>query len=196
MIREGAYLPMSELLEELRRLCADRASGTVFIATPENRSARIVLREGRIVGLNYRAKRGMGSVQMIREMVSGRIGFTQGLAQPVGGDQDLPATPVLLGLLEGRSSASDASASSGGVGAGLADAGIDLAEARRIMEEELIEFLGPVAGFACQEEFAGLPGDAGLDDLVDMIDRILREAGESQHSREVVDSFIARLRRR
>ena len=191
MSTDGVYLPMPELLARLRRLCGESASGTVFIATPENRSARIALRDGAIVGLNYRAKRGMASVEMIREIGSGRIGFSEDLLEAAGADQDLPATPVLLSLLDPgrgpRAAAPDPARPA-------ALASVDLGLARQAMEQELIEYLGPVAGFACAEAFARLPVDVGLDDLIAIIGRILEEGGEARHTDEVVQGFLARLR--
>lgn len=43
------YIPFSEIVAEIKKLCAQKVSGTLFVATKANRSAQLILDKGEIV---------------------------------------------------------------------------------------------------------------------------------------------------
>ena len=72
----------SQFLAELRRLCAERRTGTLFVATAKNQSGRLGLFEGQIVSARFQLPSGLEAVDEIRKVGSARFTFTEGHADP------------------------------------------------------------------------------------------------------------------
>jgi len=68
-------LTFDGILKELRRLCEERHSGTLFITTEENHAARFVIHDGVITGITYRTKHGSTAIPLIRNIVGGTYTF-------------------------------------------------------------------------------------------------------------------------
>ncbi len=100
MSPEPALLPYSRLMAEVAALCAAKRTGTMFIATTDNQSARIGLRQGEIVSLVFRTQRGLEALDHIRKILAGRFTFSDAVVDRAGG-ADLPQTADLLALLHG-----------------------------------------------------------------------------------------------
>ncbi|MFO1423165.1 MAG: response regulator [Candidatus Competibacteraceae bacterium] len=90
------------LMQELRRLCQEKHSGTLFITTEENHSARFVLQEGTIVGITYRTKHGSDAIPFIKSITGGHYTFAGKsvfLSYSESNTVSLPGTPEILWLL-------------------------------------------------------------------------------------------------
>src|SRR2546422_4475312 len=98
MSPEPAPVPYRQIVTELTALCRAQRTGTLFIATTDNQSARIGLREGEISSLAFRNQRGLEAIIQLRKIVAGRINFTDALMVP-GPRGDLPMSLRLLALL-------------------------------------------------------------------------------------------------
>src|SRR3989449_8638720 len=98
MSPEPAPVPYRQIVTELAGLCRARRTGTLFIATTDNQSARIGLREGEISSLAFRNQRGLEAIIQLRKIVAGRINFTDAVMDR-GPPGDLPMTLDLLALL-------------------------------------------------------------------------------------------------
>src|SRR3989442_14430803 len=98
MSPEPAPVPYRQIVTELAALCRAQRTGTLFIATTDNRSARIGLREGEISSLAFRNQRGLEALINLRKIVAGRINFTHArMDRETRGD--LPLTVDHLALL-------------------------------------------------------------------------------------------------
>src|SRR5262249_22526298 len=75
----------------------------MFIATTDNQSARIGLREGAIVPVLCRPPRGLEAADHVRKTTGGRFSFSETIVDRVGSDA-LPPTSALLALLAGEAS--------------------------------------------------------------------------------------------
>lgn len=87
---------------ELRRLCQEKHSGTLFITTEENHSARLVIQEGIITGVTYRTKHGFDAIPFIKSITSGHYTFANKsvfLSYSEATAAPLPGTPEILRLL-------------------------------------------------------------------------------------------------
>lgn len=73
-------LTYPQLMEQLRRLCDERRTGTFVITTDTNHPARFVLREGRIIEIWYRFTGGADAVAQLRTIEGGRYRFTNEMA--------------------------------------------------------------------------------------------------------------------
>jgi CheY-like chemotaxis protein len=91
-----------DLVRELRRLCQEKRSGTLFITTEGNHSARLVLREGVVVGVTYRTKHGPEAIPLIKNIMDGHYTFSENhvfLSYSESTAAPLPGTPEILRLL-------------------------------------------------------------------------------------------------
>ncbi len=82
----------------------DQSTGTVFITTEENRSGRIVVKNGKLVGLVYGKETNIDAVEALLALTVIRYSFSKGLVFPLRNElepqevedvmQHLPARPV------------------------------------------------------------------------------------------------------
>ncbi len=90
------------LMRELRRLCQEKHSGTLFITTEENHSARFVIRDGAIVGVAYRTKHGSDAIPLIKNIAGGTYTFASNrvfISYAESSAAPLPGTPEIFRLL-------------------------------------------------------------------------------------------------
>lgn len=97
-------MPWSELLQELIRMCNERRTGTLFIATNDNRLARIALKDGAIAAVEFQRKQGIAAIQLMKSILAGTWRFNDELML-VSGVQSLPATSGVLRMLADKSGA-------------------------------------------------------------------------------------------
>jgi hypothetical protein len=65
-----------DLIAEVRRLCAERRTGTLFIATADNESAHIAVRDGLVVAARFRRTTGIEAAHALRKITRARFSFT------------------------------------------------------------------------------------------------------------------------
>lgn len=102
MWQEDQLSFFDNLVRELRRLCQERHSGTLFITTEENHAARFVIRDGVIVGVTYRTKHGPDAIPLIKNITGGTYTFADKrvfLSYSESSTAPLPSTPQILRLL-------------------------------------------------------------------------------------------------
>ena len=161
MSPEPASLPYRQLLSELGELCSAKRTGTMFIATTDNQSAHIGLRQGEIVSLVFRNQRGLEAVDHIRKITAGRFSFSDVVVDR-GPSDDLPDTADLLAWLSGDAPALPgapatplaAAARTSSPAAASPVASPQLARAQAAIEAELTEFVGPIAPLLCRDHIA------------------------------------------
>lgn len=155
----------------------------MFIITAENHAAQFVLRDGAIVGVTYRLLRGPAALVPMKAFLAGRYRFQAETVDHT--DPELPATPDLLALLvsEGGDAVAPepkpASAPPQPPEAKPATAAPQASEAvRSLIEQELAEFLGPIAGLICQEHLARAGSLDSPSDLTRLLEGIAVEIGD------------------
>jgi len=179
---------------ELGALCAARRTGTMFIATADNHSARIGVMLGEIVSLAFGAQRGMEAVDHLRKISSGRFSFGDTVMDK-GVHHDLPYTADLLALLIGedpvlpqpRPFSAPAAAHAGNP---------QLARARAAIEEELTEFVGPIAPLLCRAHLDRAAAAGPPWDWKALVDAVAREIGDPTKEDRFKQEALARLRDR
>ncbi|MDG4549707.1 MAG: response regulator [Candidatus Contendobacter sp.] len=93
------------LVRELRGLCQEKHSGTLFITTQENHAARFVIQDGVIIGITYRSKHGADAIPLIKNITGGHYTFAGRsvfLSSSESTVTSLPTTPEILRLLSGE----------------------------------------------------------------------------------------------
>lgn len=164
-----SFSDYGELLGTISGLCADGRTGSLFIISETNCFARVVIAAGNIIYLEYRLKKGADAIPLFLEIKHGTLDFKDGKvishkASP------LPPTPDLLAQLGGQP-VSPVSAAQPATAAG----GRAAADAFKIIENELIDILGPMASLVWEEHLERAGGPAADIDLVQLISSLSTE---------------------
>jgi hypothetical protein len=196
MSPEPAPVPYRQIVTELAALCRAQRTGTLFIATTDNQSARIGLREGEISSLVFRNQRGLEAIIQLRKIVAGRINFTDAVMDR-GPRGDLPLTVDLLAMLgtddfppiePTRPEPNPPPPAS------AADA--QLTRAQAVIEAELTEYLGPMAVVICREHMARAAAASPPHDVRQIVEALAREIGDRAKEERFRQQVLARLRER
>jgi hypothetical protein len=91
-------LPLPDIIEVLQTLCSERRTGTMFLHTDTNHSARIGMEQGRIFFVAYGRHRGMDAIEQIKNMQHGKFSFAESIFNS-GSEIPLPPTTELLAQL-------------------------------------------------------------------------------------------------
>lgn len=201
MSPEPAPMSYRQLMTELGILCAAMRTGTMFIATTDNHSARIGLRQGDVVSLVFRTQRGLEALDHIRKITAGRWSFSDAVVDKAA-QADLPRAADLLALLVGEESPLPAPPPASPLAAApRAPAAAappphhpQLARAQVVIESELTEYVGPIAPVLCREHIAraaaaGPPWDWNL-----LVDAVAREIGDRVKEDRFKQQALSRLR--
>jgi hypothetical protein len=206
MSPERAAVPYAELLSELSRLCAARRTGTMFIATTDNQSARIGLQQGDIISLVFRTQRGLEAIDRIRKITAGRFTFSDTVVDRVA-SADLPTTSDLLSLLAGNGAPPvvsaapappapppDAAPRPGAPAQAQAAASPELVRVQTVIEAELTEFVGPIAPLLCRGHISKAAAAGSPLDLPALVEAVAREIGDRAKEDRFKQQALARLR--
>jgi len=210
---EPAPISYGQLLSELGALCSAKRTGTLFIATTDNQSARIGLRQGEIVSLGFRTQRGLKALEQIRKITAGRFSFSDTVVDRVL-SADLPDTSDLLEMLSGGDSpppppppaipAASLAATPRAVGPvpsravapAAAPPVAQLVKAQAVIEAELTEFVGPIAPLLCREHVARAAAAGPPWDLPALVEAVSHEIGDRAKENRFKQNTLARLRDR
>src|SRR3989304_2777390 len=180
MSPEPAPMSYRHLMTELGALCAAKRTGTMFVATTDNHSARIGLRQGDIVSLVFRNQRGLEALDHIRKVTAGRFSFSDAVVDK-GTYADLPHTADLLALLLGEESPLPPPASAAPRTPPATAQRVDnpqLARAQAVIESELTEFVGPIAPLLCREHLARVAAAGPPWGWRGLVEGVAREVGD------------------
>ena len=212
MSPEPAPISYGQLLSELGALCSAKRTGTLFIATTDNQSARIGLRQGEIVSLGFRTQRGLEALDQIRKITAGRFSFSDTVVDRVL-SADLPDTSDLLEMLSGGDSpappppaipAASLAVTARAVGPvptravapAAAPPVAQLVKAQAVIEAELTEFVGPIAPLLCREHVARAAAAGPPWDLPALVEAVSHEIGDRAKEDRFKQKTLARLRER
>lgn len=179
MATEDSLLDNRSLMAELGRLCQQKKSGTVLIATQDNNLARVLLEAGEIISMVFGQKRGQDVIPLVRTITAGRIRFSDGKAGGTREIDSLPPTETVLRLL--------------GAGAPVAPPanGAPIgASALKLVEDELVEFLGPMASLIWREHLDKAANPTQPETLARLIDAVAVEIGDP----DKIQRFKGRVR--
>lgn len=166
---------------ELHRLCQENRTGTLFVASVDNRLVQFGLDQGEIVFVSCQNKRGPEALLLLQGQ-----DFKVSVTRFVEGQRpvirlELPPTSQILEQLEGMSSRNLATADpvSGRV---LSD------RIKTVLEQELVEFIGPMAAIVCEETWESV---SGLEAALEVLCRELPDPGQATRFRQNVLKRLA-----
>ena len=166
-----AHLPFSdygELLKIVSGLCANGRSGKLFIISETNCFARIMIADGSITHFEYRLKKDTDAIPLFREIKHGTLGFKEGKAF-FHKESTLPATADLLAQLGGKATAVTTKAPQD------TPTKRSASDAFKIIENELVEILGPMAALVWEEHLDQVGGAAADIDVEQLINSLATE---------------------
>lgn len=99
MANTKSLLSFHELMEQLVALCRRRSTGTLFIASEDNRAVSFVLKEGDIISCSFGHFRGISAVEQIKQLVAGSCSFSEKIFFSLMEETNLPSTMDILELL-------------------------------------------------------------------------------------------------
>lgn len=166
---------------ELHKLCQEKRTGTLFIASVDNRLVQFGLDQGQIVFVSCQNKRGPEALLLLQEQ-----NFKVSVTRFVEGQSpvnrlELPPTDQILQQLEG--------------GVGRLPAMGDPAsrrtlsdKAKTVLEQELVEFIGPMAAIICEETWNSV---GELEAALEVLSRELPDPGQVVRFRQNVLKRLA-----
>ena len=152
------YIPFSEIVAEIKKLCAEKVSGTLFVATKANRSAQLILDKGEIVFIYFFNKRGEEALELMATIRAGRYRFQEGA---VSRRDPLPSTESILQSLSGAQQIIALGSENRSTDSALSQ------EQKNFLETCLAGYIGPMAGIICEDHLDVVADlQAAIDALV------------------------------
>lgn len=173
------YIPFPEIVDELRKLCAQKVTGTLFVATKSNRSAQLALDNGEIVFVYFFNKRGEEALELMMTIRAGRYRFQEGA---VSRRDALPSTDAILQFLGGgQKTAAPQVRENRSTGPGLSQ------EQKTVLETCLAGFIGPMAGIICEDHLSVVA------DLSEAIDALVAEIPSPEQAKKFRAMVLEKL---
>ena len=173
----GSY---EQMMAELKRLCAEGRTGTLFIATAENHAGQLGLRHGVVVAARFRLKTGLEAARGLAQVRSARFTFMRDHVEPPDPRHPLSSTAVLAVL----------------TGVGGSSGQSDNLVVHNILTGALVEYLGPMAAIVVRDQLRDAER-AGREpaDVVDALARLIDEpAGAAAFRKQAAAGLAARPR--
>lgn len=161
--------------DELYKLCEQKRTGTFLAVTVDNRLTQFGLRQGEIVSLSFQHKQGTEALNLLQRQ-EGEVGVFRFMEHLPATQQDLPPTDLILDQLLGKSDPVS----------GLVDprsVRMLSEQTKTVLQEELIEFIGPMAVIVCEEVWSTAKG---LEAALDALSRELPDSNQAARFRQNV----------
>ena len=186
---EGTTLiEYDKLMAELAGLCASKRSGTMFIKTWDNHSARFVLDRGKIVSCNYSLKRGYDALPLLKSIKAGTYYFADDVFSAIA-EVPLPSTDEFLKQLSDEAfvHAPEATVRT------LPKGGAALNGVLNTIKEELTRIMGPIADMIFEDYIEDHGTPENRDGIRKLIDAMSAEIGEPAKERLFIDRVSKRI---
>lgn len=183
-----------DLIAELRRLCKEKRTGTVFVASEDGHIVRFVLTKGDIIHLVFDTKHSCyDAIPLIHKIKHGRLQFAEGIVESAQ-EGALPNTEELLHTLElfyeldEEENATKKTATKPSVAKKttvvLSPSTPGLEEAVPRIKKSLAIYLGPFATLVCDDYLKRVGALKAPEDVLTMIDIIASEIGNPTKEKE------------
>jgi hypothetical protein len=177
------YVAFSKILSEIKTLYREKATGTIYLVTPDNRSAQLMLNSGEIVYVLFAGKRGQDAIYLLSLVSEARFRFQQGGS--ISRYMELPETKRIIEIFEKgeiehtpslKITKNEAQKSSG-----LS------AEQKDVVESCLAECIGPMATIIC-EDCLGSVRD--LSTAIEMLSKELPSQNQVDKFRNLLEAKL------
>ena len=173
------YIPFPEIVSAIKQLCAEKVTGTLFVATKANRSAQLILDKGEIVFVYFFNKRGVEALELMSTIRAGRYRFQEGA---VSRRMTLPPTTAILNSLSSGQKVAPVEVNETiSTGPGLSQ------EQKTVLEACLAGYIGPMAGIICEDHLGTV---ADLQEAVDALAGEIPSPEQAQKFRAMVQEKL------
>jgi hypothetical protein len=184
---QSLSLTYPELVDEIRRWCVEKSTGTMLIATEDNQFAKILFDGGAITFLSYGQKRGADAIALLQKVGRALVKLSQGPTAAPATEASLPDTTDILAQLAAAAGTSAVAVSSR---APLDEAA--LGNVLKIIEAELIEHLGPLADIVWSEHLARLGKPLSAPRLAELVEGLAHEIRDPAKIKQFKDAIRAK----
>ncbi len=181
-----------QLIDELVRHCKEGVSGTIFFNLLSGESARIVLNRGAIRWVAYQQSRGIEAIEEIGEITEARFNFNPLLKLAIGEQQLPPTIKILKQLYKHNNTAKpedDLPIVTDMVSPPYTQVEINgekhfsKDQVRMALEEEVMEYLGPIAKVLCADYLKNMPPQLNLTQVRQLISILKQDINDDRKGR-------------
>ena len=167
------FTPFPALMEQVSQLYGQRQTGTIMLVSDDNRMAQMHLRNGEIVFVMCRGRRGRDALGIMRTMLAARLTFVAGVVDaaesiewasktvldylsgllvdlPGAGEAGVPAAPRPAAAAAAPVAPRPAAVAPAAVASG---AGVN-SHTKALLEKIMLTYIGPMAQIVCGDHFA------------------------------------------
>ncbi len=180
---------MEELVGMMRQHHAEEDTGTLFVVTGDNRSAKLVFHDGQIVAVSLRNLLGMDALQLFPSLQNCKFRFSNGI-KLIAKEQALPRTKEIFDLLlEVEQETLPLVASVKDENEPSAKPiGRPYKDVLEILSNAAIEHLGPIAIPLCKEYFPPTEYAPQMPDLVRALNQLGIDINNSHKHQQLVET--------
>lgn len=158
-MNQQSFSPFFEIIDDIKRLCEQGRTGTIFLVSDNNRMAQVFLENGNIASILCRGQRGQQALDSLSNMQSVRLRFDDtikiapnrdGLSNQTVFETLLKAAGKLSGISTNVSAKLAAPATP--VVTNAATFSIN-ADTKKLVQDTLTIYIGPFAEIVCQDHF-------------------------------------------
>jgi hypothetical protein len=181
---ENKTMNHQQLIDEVVRHCSEMQSGTIFLTLPTGESARIVLNEGGICWIAFEQLRGEEAIEAFSQINEARFSFNP-LLKLVIGKQQLPPTPQVINRLykqikdpasqQGVPVLTEVISRQNTQDADSDNRPFSLEQVRSVLENEAVEYLGPMAKLLCADYLKSMPPQLSHGQVRQLISALKRD---------------------
>ncbi|MBR7747000.1 DUF4388 domain-containing protein [Undibacterium baiyunense] len=161
-MNQQSFSPFFEIIDDIKQLCEQGRTGTIFLVSDNNRMAQVFLENGNIASILCRGQRGQEALNSLSNMQSVRLRFDDtikiapnrdGLSNQTVFETLLKAAGKLSGISASVTAkmAAPAAPTTPSV-ASPASFSIN-ADTKKLVQDTLTIYIGPFAEIVCQDHF-------------------------------------------
>lgn len=183
-------LGYGQLYQVLVDLCRRKRTGTMFVTTWDNHSARFVLEDGLIRSCHYSVKRGPAAIPLLRSIQAGTYRFSDGLVNSKS-DHRLPSTDTLLDELRPAAAGADIASFRDPTPPSASPprpASLEPSPVLIAAKKELTRHLGPVAERIFQNYLRDNGMPTNNDQLSAFLTAMARQLGKASKARAFLET--------
>ena len=150
---QAELIPFLRIVENIKQLCAQRRSGTVFLVSDDNRMAQVQLENGEIASLLCRNRRGLEALGIMRGMQNARLRFDETYIAKA--ERDNLSTQAIFDYLCGvaLNAISPEKEAAPSAKPAMAQDMTLTPDVKAVFQRIMLKYIGPMAEIVCEDHF-------------------------------------------
>jgi hypothetical protein len=167
-MNQQSFSPFFEVIDDIKRLCEQGRTGTIFLVSDNNRMAQVFLENGNIASILCRGQRGQEALNSLSNMQSVRLRFDETI-KTIPNRDGLSNQTVFEALLKAAGKLSGISTNvttkitppTAPTVPSPASFNIN-ADTKKLVQDTLTVYIGPFAEIVCEDHFEKASNLRGL----------------------------------